>query len=199
MEIQVTISFNLKNDFMKFIFSIIALGLIGSCTTTKYSHFSLRDSTWKNTGELETNGYYYCNLNDIEGRISAPKNLSQYEVLILFSNGTFCELSTLFHTQEQIKNYLKLHSNDLGEKDKYAYWGKYKIEHDNIFIEYFFYNPDQHYLGIYRRYGTLCGTNCFIIKKRFMVKDDPIRTDNSHYEYQYMPLEEKIDSINWFY
>ena len=74
---------------MKFIFSIIAIGLIGSCKTAKYSHFTLRNSTWGNTGELETNGYYYCNLNDIEGRIYAPQNSPHYQVFVLFSNGTF--------------------------------------------------------------------------------------------------------------
>lgn len=184
---------------MKFpivLYLLLICFMIG-CTTPKYTHFSLRKSIWKNKGELLTKGYYFCDLNNVKNLLSKKISPHYYEVMVLFENGSCCVLSNFFTSHEQIKEYLAVHASDLGSKDKYAYWGRYLIEAEQISIEYFFHNPDQQYLGVYRRIGLLCGNNCFLIKKGYMVKDDPDRASNKHYRYEYMPLTAKIDSTNW--
>lgn len=168
-----------------------------SCKTPKYAHFSLRNSVWQNKGELKTNGYYFCDLNQVKGLLTKKILPHYYGVLILFQNGTCCLLSNYFKSHEQIKEYLKVHTSELGKKNKYAYWGRYIIENKQILIEYFFYNPDQQYLGIYKRIGFLCANDCFIIEKGYMVNGDPEIVSYKHYKYEFMPLIENVDSTNW--
>lgn len=188
----------INTDFMDYkpmlIFSLFCLV---SCKTPQYTHFSLRTSLWKNTGEVKTNGYYYCDLREVQGFSLKSNSEPLFKVFLLFTDGNFCRLDEVFNTHEQILKYLEAHKTDLGDKDKYANWGRYKIEAGKIFIEFFFFNPVQQHLGIYRNLGIVHSQIFFTIEKSFMVKDDPIRTNNKSYAYHFMPFSQTVDSTNW--
>lgn len=172
--------------------------MLFSCQTVKYKDFSLRNSSWQNTGILITNGYYYCDLSKATGYSSEFKNKEKkYDIFLLYKDGLCCYLGDLFKTLDEAELYMKTYRHSLGIDNKNAKWGRYIVNKDSSFyLEFFFKDfASINSLGIFRNYGTVYKNSSFSIHKSYMVGFEP--PSKSTTVYTFVPFTPKPDSTNW--
>ncbi len=160
---------------------LIIFLFLTSCTT--YDKLLIYDKThsFVDTKQLRFNGFYYCNfdLNVIDtcgSKTVVP--IFFYSDGTAFTSGHFCNLDSLKSYYKYCKKYPNFD------------WGSYKLDGNEIIVEFFWPNSGSWTYERYHMNGRIDGDSIFFYS--YVDRNSTIKSIN--YKYYFEPFGAKPDS-----